>query len=751
MATQVLQKHRHSLILHFTELPSNLELKLTQFGNKSNLDFVNGRVEIFEWNRYEYVFSLPEYSFKIIEDAENIIIPSPSDKHRGLIEPKSFVGSASIEILKNGKPTGIFVEFEIKSYKIDYQDEYRSMLNKIAEKTAELILKAGSPVSNTFEIDPNTDAQTLYQRFAFVKSLIDSREFDAAIGRILSAPKTGWVTTDIDLPISRIRRLKHKDLQKIVNSSKHIPLPQNHPLRAKYHITSVAQHISTQLKTDTVDIPENRFVKHVLESFAAYIYQIATHPKADRRTQSEANEALERIETILQNPFFREVSSPQVLKLNSPVLQRKEGYREILKSWLLFDLSAKLVWQGGDEVYKAGKKDVAVLYEYWVFFKMLEIIASIFQFDKNELQKLITPQKEGLGLTLKRGKTYCIDGIFDGRRKLRVKFCYNRTFSAAKREYPNPGSWTLPMRPDYTLSIWPYELAEDESEEKELMTHIHFDAKYRIDFLRDFSDLPPEEDDENSSAERERTVKRDDIIKMHAYKDAIRRTAGAYIIYPGNKDYKVYKGFHELIPGLGAFPLRPVNSQADENEIKKFILQVINEIFLRTSQYEKTAVNTYQIHKDSPLDLKHTPEEKNPPILDPENGLPIFPDETYVIVGYARQFEWVKANRIYNLRIGDVQGSVKLTEGLIKAEFIVVIHSDDFVIFKITQPATIQTKSFLESKGYKDPRVDFYIVFENLNPSVLKIDKQKLSRLIAEQWRSPYNKSAFTVKLSSLM
>ena len=41
---------------------------------------------------------------------------------------------------------------------------------------------------------------------------------------------------------------------------------------------------------------------------------------------------------------------------------------------------------------------------------------------------------------------------------------------------------------------------------------------------------------------------------MHAYKDAIRRTGGAYILYPGESEEWRKIGFHEVIPGLGAFP-----------------------------------------------------------------------------------------------------------------------------------------------------------------------------------------------------
>ncbi len=52
-------------------------------------------------------------------------------------------------------------------------------------------------------------------------------------------------------------------------------------------------------------------------------------------------------------------------------------------------------------------------------------------------------------------------------------------------------------------------------------------------------------------------IKEPTCLKMHAYRDAIRRTAGAYVLYPGDDQPKTKKGFHEIIPGLGAFAIRP--------------------------------------------------------------------------------------------------------------------------------------------------------------------------------------------------
>jgi hypothetical protein len=45
------------------------------------------------------------------------------------------------------------------------------------------------------------------------------------------------------------------------------------------------------------------------------------------------------------------------------------------------------------------------------------------------------------------------------------------------------GSWTRGVQPDYTISIWPAKYSKEEAEQNELMVHVHFDAKYRVERL----------------------------------------------------------------------------------------------------------------------------------------------------------------------------------------------------------------------------------------------------------------------------
>ena len=45
------------------------------------------------------------------------------------------------------------------------------------------------------------------------------------------------------------------------------------------------------------------------------------------------------------------------------------------------------------------------------------------------------------------------------------------------------------------------------------------------------------------------------------------RTGGAYVLYPGATSEQL-KGFHEIIPGLGAFCVRPSKSDDGTEDLK---------------------------------------------------------------------------------------------------------------------------------------------------------------------------------------
>ena len=127
---------------------------------------------------------------------------------------------------------------------------------------------------------------------------------------------------------------------------------------------------------------------------------------------------IDNLDRVLSQSFFQNISEPHSLKLNSPVLQKRSGYREVLNRWLQFELASKLIWKGGEDVYNAGKKDIASLYEYWLFFTLYDLIKEKFNihsvnFDDNAYKHLIEPTKDGLNVMVKSGKHTALKGIYN--------------------------------------------------------------------------------------------------------------------------------------------------------------------------------------------------------------------------------------------------------------------------------------------------------------------------------------------------
>lgn len=600
---------------------------------------------------------------------------SASHKNEGRITTGIYVGTLTLRVF-NFLTKEIFgkIDIEIRSTKSEYETDYRQMLGDIAEYYTDLVLQQGAPVTQRLEIDANSSAETLYQRFAFVKSLIESDAFSEAIHKIISNPIRKWTDSNIQRKIDGVKRLTRKNIREIASSNDRINLPEGYRMGMPAYLTSVPRTIEVEYKKDTIDNQENQFIKFVLRSLSMFCWDLREMKNASDRLKAEAEVTIELLNMHLENQFFRQVSMPTHLNMNSPVLQRKEGYREILQFWLLFDLAAKLNWDGGDDVYNAGKKNVATLYEYWLFFKLLELISHFFDIQAKDKLELVNFDSDRINLNLIQGKTRMVYGQQETlSRKINVAFYYNRTFSKVADDNDpihKAGSWTMAMRPDYTLSLWPGEISESEAEKQDLITHIHFDAKYRLnkitleDTSNETEDLLVEKEEQECGI-----YKRADLLKMHAYKDAIRRTSGAYILYPGTEN-KSLKGFHEVVPGLGAFSIRPGHWGEDSISLKQFIAEVKAHMLDRTSQREKSSYYQHYIYKEeNPTMLMECLPE---PVHENRDFLP---DETSVIVAYYKDDEhldWILQNHLYNVRAGESKGSITLDNDLINARYLLL-------------------------------------------------------------------------------
>lgn len=669
-------------------------------------DYGESRWQLQEGREYEYEFvdSVGNPANVYFVEIPRVIKPRKGHINEGSIITGIYVGTLLLQWVDGLTGNQYDFRLEVQSIKTDYRRDYRKMLSDITEYYTDLVMSQGAPVVQKFEVDYDTPQETLYQKFSFVKSIVESESFEEAIHQIVSNPVRSWTETTIERHIENTRRLTRSGLRQIASSTDRVSLNG----KKIAGLSSFPRTITVPYKKDTVDINENQFVKYVLTLFYSFCSDIGNKKHATEQLKIQVNSTCNLLLRYLGNSFFKDVSLPSHLNLNSPVLQRKEGYREVLQAWLIFDLAAKLNWKGGDDVFEAGKRNVAALYEYWLFFKLLEIISFLFDIPVTEKEKLVSKTNDGLNLEIKQGKWLVINGTSEiGGRKLKICFYYNKTFRHRNDMY-EAGSWTLPMRPDYTLSIWPGSISDEEAENEDLIVHIHFDAKYRVNKVKldykevDEDDLDLEKELNEEKAEAEMGIyKNIDLLKMHAYKDAIRRTSGAYVLYPGDKStYK--KGFHEIIPGLGAFCISPGNEVDQVPELKRFLIEVRDHMLNRISQREKMAMYGHITYED-----------KYPKILRsdilPDNygkNREFMPDRMSVLIGYCSSLnrDFILKHGWYNVRSKTSRkGSMKLNN-LTDVDYLLLWNKTDkffsFHKIKKTEFDIVPQKEYYK-KGYK--------------------------------------------------
>lgn len=546
--------------------------------------------QLVEGKTYEYVCP-PGYELK----KTDMVRPSKMNASIGIITTGNYVGSLEIDLLYGGETAGKLI-LEIRSFKAGYRDDYRRMLADITAKCTDLLMRHTSAVNQTFTVDADSDSRTLYQRFVFVDSIIRSDRFAEALQRINSNPAKQWEASENWKNVYNIRRIGNSVIRQMVTGKKRLSLSGEYDISKK--ISSVPDKVIVSGKRESIDIPENRFVKFVIEAFIRFCTVVSLHRYADERLKRNALSDIDLLSRYLQLPLLQEVSRLDKIPFHSTVLQNREGYREVLQVYLMFNMAASLIWSGGEEVYKAGKKDVAVLYEYWVFFKLLDLIEVVFGIALQNPEEIFAVKNDGtLELGLQRGKRLKIKGIYSaGQHRFCIKFYYNRTFTGGKL-YPKGGSWTKSMRPDYTLSVYPEGMTSSEAEEKEMIMHIHFDAKYKVDAnYGNIFDVEADGIENNIPHNAQADYKSLDLLKMHAYKDGIRRSLGAYIIYPG-RGKQIFRSFEEILPGIGAFSLSPRTT--DNSALKEFLYNVASYLVYRADCPQLQS-------PDTPAEFSHT-------------------------------------------------------------------------------------------------------------------------------------------------
>lgn len=665
-------------------------------------------------------------------DPQEVFSPDTIGGRTGRLRPREYVGRLVIRIFLGDQLWGS-AAVEVVSTKIDYLSHYRWMLRDLAETCAELILERFAPTQQWMLPQWTGDAITLYGRFALLRHLLNNSEMEAAIQQVLTRPHRAWIERAEPRPPGRgVPAGSGVARNLAVTPGSCRPWPAG-------PIPYVPERIPVRRTEETLDTAENRFVLFALRRWRDLAAQVREALEREeralpsnnpvRRGLAEATLIQDWLDAIIASSTFADVGEMTHLPASSQVLQKRAGYREIFRAFLLVEAAAALAWEGGDDVYGAGQRNVATLYEYWAYLRLARIVAGLC--DHAVMESLFTLRDDKLVITLKKGRTQVVKGeaLRLGRR-LRIELYFNKDFT------PKSGqTWTVPLRPDMSLCV----VAEPGLGGHIEPVWLHFDAKYRIDgftqLLGARADLPDSEGQdkgESSPAQGHAAVEAEglgahqaDLLKMHVYRDAIRRSAGAYVIYPGTDETpQLFREYHEILPGLGAFALRPTaHGEAEgEDTLTGFLRDVLDHVASQATQHERArfwireAFHAYSYtvgaHKateraGTAADAKTAPSMPGPavPAVD---FLPYPPADTRVLLGYVRsaaQREWIRRHGLYNLRADTRRGSVGLRASELGVE-LVILYSQPLnlvELWRVDGEPEIYTRERMMAMGYPHP------------------------------------------------
>lgn len=657
-------------------------------------------VRLIEGYEYLYELELPGETTVSCYPPE-LFFPDDISGLRGRLRTGLYTGTVMARFEGSSGLVGS-AAFEVRSRKLDYLNHYSWMLRDIAEQAAAILMHRFAPSTHTFLPEPNRNPDTAYEQFAFLQSLVRSQRFRAAISYIMANPHSHWEMFQREHPIGRGTPGRSVSAKSLSRPGPRVPSHMPH-----LHSIKTLPKFFPVISWDTsIDVPENRFVKYVLSTwrdFAQRVNQILkegdSNPGVERGLR-ETSVVVSELDQLLAEPLFRQIGVLTFMPDGSQILQGREGYRELFRMFLEFLGGSVLAWPGGQDIYRAGKRDVARLYEIWVFMQMVSILSSLSggALDYSQLFQL---GADGLQLTIRGGKKAAISGGVErlGRRLL-FELWYNKTFHPHSAGSP---SWTGIMRPDISIRI------SDASPNIELSFRevwIHFDAKYRIEELSHSfgynAGEPVATEDSNIAA------RRGDLLKMHAYRDAIRRSVGAYVIYPGTDELRL-RQYHELLPGLGAFPMIPSEDshKTDHDGLIRFLCDVIDHVSSQFTQHERARywVNeAYQPGTYAPEGVRAAPFINVPPADVP------------TLLGYVRgraHYRWIKASGRYNIRADERTGSVQLGGKEFAAQIVVLYGSamGDPEIWRVTGEPKLMTRPEMAASGYPDPRGANYVCF----------------------------------------
>ena len=442
------------------------------------------------------------------------------------------------------------------------EDDYRMLLLDLVKIASGLPFSAQDAATQAYDRSIREKQDVLYHAFVYLAYVMSEKaplweHLDIALQNVLRNPHRRTVRENHETLIWQARDISPSQMVNIATGNGEmfrtsaceaaVRLGGRLPLR-----------VHEQRATSIFDTPENRFVCSFLGFAAGIIDRTKTafcsNTALDRSVQRECSILESKLNLISRNALWKDVGPMVHFPAASTVMQRRTGYREVLLHYIRLLLATRLPFDEDTGIDKLQMKDIALLYEIWCFFKVVEAVEQ--RLGRPASTRFTSHSEKEIAVPW-RMKVSWLQG---------ATLYYNASFSRTSKRHR---SYSTTLRPDITLEIDKH----DGSVERHL-----FDAKFR---LKSFGSLVGEGDSETQKEERKGTFRRADLYKMHAYRDAISDVKSVWILYPGTEfDLFTPEGIHfkekkfvdvDKIDGVGAVSLIPAQESSLDNVIKAIL------------------------------------------------------------------------------------------------------------------------------------------------------------------------------------
>ena len=442
---------------------------------------------------------------------------------------KSYVGKGLFDIRHDGKL--LTIPFEMRSKKIEYLRHYPQMLADIAEISVPMILDQKSPLYRNYDI-AYTDSQTQYESFLVLEYIFEKLDFESSYEYVRKNLQVELVKDKELTPGGYAYAVDPSDVVSFISGSD--LLPSNLPT-----VRYVPAFIPNTVYRESVDTAENRLVKELVLTVQHILDALSSGPLKENSDyiRNHLEQMTKVTDRMASDKWMEDVSRLQREPSESTVLTRKRGYRDLFKAYMMLGMGVAFKLDGGPELIRGHEKRVYETYEYWCYLKLYQCLHRM-SMNKPALSteaSSITRRKPVHFTIVRRSGTFEID------------YYYNRNFDQGSKDFR---SYSIRLRPDFTLVIV----------KEGLKSIINFDSKYKAKIKNPYETTLEDSEIDIDCWEY-------DIYKMHAYRDALLRSLGSYVLYPGSGGWKNYvkpssEEFwndrdNEVLPSVGAIPLIP--------------------------------------------------------------------------------------------------------------------------------------------------------------------------------------------------